>query len=51
LLQPKLVCTGPTRGKKLMMLIVQWKALAIAVKNNRTELRFSGLLVRLRAEN
>jgi exodeoxyribonuclease V alpha subunit len=49
LLQRNLVYTGITRGKKLVVLIGQRKALAIAVKNNRTENRFSGLLARLRA--
>jgi ATP-dependent exoDNAse (exonuclease V) alpha subunit len=38
---------GITRGKKLVVLIGQRKALGIAVKNNRTENRFSGLLARL----
>src|SRR5208283_3377918 len=36
LLQRNLVYTGITRGKKLVMVIGQRKALAIAVKNNRT---------------
>jgi exodeoxyribonuclease V alpha subunit len=47
LLQRNLVYTGITRGKKLVMLIGQRKALGMAVKNNRTENRFSGLLARL----
>jgi exodeoxyribonuclease V alpha subunit len=47
LLQRNLVYTGITRGKNLVVLIGQRKALAIAVKNNRTENRFSGLLARL----
>jgi exodeoxyribonuclease V alpha subunit len=47
LLQRNLVYTGITRGKKLVVLIGQRKALGIAVKNNRTENRFSGLLARL----
>jgi exodeoxyribonuclease V alpha subunit len=49
LLQRNLVYTGITRGKKLVVLIGRRKALAIAVKNNRTENRFSGLLARLTA--
>ena len=49
LLQRNLVYTGITRGKKLVVLIGQPKALAIAVRNNRTERRFSGLLSRLKA--
>jgi exodeoxyribonuclease V alpha subunit len=36
LLQRNLVYTGITRGKKLVVLIGQRKALAMAVKNNRT---------------
>ena len=47
LLQRNLVYTGITRGKKLVVVIGQRKALAIAVGNNRTENRFSGLLARL----
>jgi exodeoxyribonuclease V alpha subunit len=51
LLQRNLVYTGITRGKKLVVLIGQRKALAIAVKNNRTENRFSGLLARLLSQS
>lgn len=47
LLQRNLVYTGITRGKKLVVLIGQRKAMGMAVKNNRTERRFSGLLARL----
>jgi exodeoxyribonuclease V alpha subunit len=46
LLQRNLVYTGITRGKKLVVLVGQRKALGMAVKNNRTENRFSGLLYR-----
>jgi exodeoxyribonuclease V alpha subunit len=49
LLQRNLIYTGITRGKKLVVLIGQRKALAMAVKNNRTENRFSGLLARMLA--
>lgn len=49
LLQRNLVYTGITRGKKLVVLIGQPKALSIAVRNNKTEQRFSGLLARLKA--
>jgi exodeoxyribonuclease V alpha subunit len=49
LLQRNLVYTGVTRGKQLVVLVGQPKALAIALRNNRTERRFSGLLARLRA--
>lgn len=47
LLRRNLVYTGVTRGKKLVVLIGQRKALAMAVKNHRTENRFSDLLARL----
>jgi len=47
-LQRNLVYTGITRGKKPVVLIGQRQALAIAVRNNKTEQRFSGLLARLR---
>jgi exodeoxyribonuclease V alpha subunit len=47
LLQRNLVYTGITRGKKVVVLIGQRKALGMAVRNNRTENRFSGLLARL----
>ena len=36
-----------TRGKKLVVFIGQKKALAMAVRNNQTENRFSGLLERV----
>jgi exodeoxyribonuclease V alpha subunit len=49
LLQRNLVYTGVTRGKRLVVLVGQPKALATAVRNNRTERRFSGLLERLKA--
>ena len=48
LLQRNLVYTGITRGKNLVVLVGQKKALAMAVSNNRTENRFSGLLARLK---
>jgi exodeoxyribonuclease V alpha subunit len=50
LLQRNLVYTGITRGKELVMLIGQARAVSLAVENNRTEQRFSGLLARLRAD-
>jgi len=49
LLQRNLVYTGITRRNKLVVLVGQRKTLAMAVKNNRTENRFSGLLARLLA--
>jgi exodeoxyribonuclease V alpha subunit len=49
LLQRNLIYTGITRARKLVVLIGQPKALAMAIGNNRTDQRFSGLLSRLRA--
>ncbi len=51
LLQRNLVYTGLTRGRRLVVLLGQRKALAIAVRNNPTVSRFSGLLARLRADS
>jgi exodeoxyribonuclease V alpha subunit len=51
LLQRNLVYTGVTRGKRLVVLVGQPKALGLAVRNNRTERRFSGLLARLKARD
>ena len=48
LLQRNLIYTGVTRAKQLVVLIGQPKALSLAVRNNRTQQRFSGLLARLR---
>jgi len=48
LLQRNLIYTAVTRGKQLVVVIGQTKALAAAVKNNRTARRYSGLLSRLR---
>jgi exodeoxyribonuclease V alpha subunit len=47
LLQRNLIYTAVTRGKQLVVLIGQEKALRIAVKNDRTEQRISGLPARL----
>ena len=47
LLQRNLVYTGVTRGRKLVIIIGSRKALAIAVKNNKTEKRFTYLKNRL----
>jgi exodeoxyribonuclease V alpha subunit len=49
LLQRNLIYTGITRGKKLVVVIGQRKALGIAVRNDRPQRRYSGLLVSLRA--
>jgi exodeoxyribonuclease V alpha subunit len=44
LLQRNLIYTGITRGKRLLVLIGQKKALGIAVRNDRPQRRYSGLL-------
>jgi exodeoxyribonuclease V alpha subunit len=43
--QRNLVYTGITRGKKLVVLVGQRKALAMAVRNSRTENRLLVLLL------
>jgi exodeoxyribonuclease V alpha subunit len=50
LLQRNLIYTGITRGKRLLVLIGQKKALAIAVRNDRPQRRYSGLLASLRSD-
>lgn len=47
LLQRNLVYTAVTRGRKLVVLVGTTKALAIAVKNNKTQERFTYLSQRL----
>jgi len=47
LLQRNLIYTGVTRGKKLVLLIGQKKALAMAVRNAKNAHRYSGLKHRL----
>jgi exodeoxyribonuclease V alpha subunit len=47
LLQRNLIYTGITRAKKLVVLIGTKKALAIAIKNNKPQLRFTYLFNRL----
>ena len=47
LLHRNLIYTGITRGRKLVVLIGQKKALAIAVRNDRPQRRYSGLLASL----
>jgi len=49
LLQRNLIYTGITRGKNLVVVIGQKKALGMAVRNDRTQRRYSGLLERLTA--
>ena len=49
LLQRNLLYTGVTRGRRLVVLVGQRKAVAIAVRNQPTQRRHSGLLPRLQA--
>ena len=51
LLQRNLIYTGITRSKRLLVLVGQRKALAIAVRNDRPQRRYSGLLSSLRGEH
>jgi len=51
LLQRNLIYTGVTRGKKLVVIIGTKKALAIGVKNNKTEKRYTYLRYRLAQGN
>jgi exodeoxyribonuclease V alpha subunit len=48
LLQRNLIYTGITRAKKLVVLVGTKKALAIAIKNNKPQMRFTHLLERLK---
>ncbi|MGD0016701.1 MAG: ATP-dependent RecD-like DNA helicase [Verrucomicrobiia bacterium] len=50
LLQRNLLYTAITRGKKLVILIGSKKALAIAVRNNKTAARFTRLQERLKLQ-
>jgi exodeoxyribonuclease V alpha subunit len=50
LLQRNLLYTGVTRGKQLVVIIAQSKALAMAVKNVRSARRMTNLAARLRGE-
>jgi exodeoxyribonuclease V alpha subunit len=47
LLQRNLIYTGVTRGKKLVIIIGQFKALAMAVKNESSMKRLTRLTGRL----
>ncbi|MFB3886104.1 MAG: ATP-dependent RecD-like DNA helicase [Thermodesulfobacteriota bacterium] len=49
LLQRNLIYTGITRARKLVVLIGTKKALAIAIRNNKPQLRFTHLSARLAA--
>jgi exodeoxyribonuclease V alpha subunit len=50
LLQRNLIYTGITRGKRLLVLVGQKKVLGIAVRNDRPQRRYSGLLAGLKGE-
>ena len=50
LLQRNLIYTGITRGRRLVVLVGQRKALAMAVRAQPSRGRFSGLLARLRGD-
>jgi len=47
LLQRNLVYTGVTRGRKLVVMVGMKRALAIAVKNDKTQKRYTHLRERL----
>jgi exodeoxyribonuclease V alpha subunit len=47
LLQRNLIYTAVTRGRKLVVMVGSKKALAIAVKNNKTQMRYTRLSNRL----
>ena len=47
LLQRNLIYTGVTRGKKLVILVGESRALHTAIKNNKTRKRFTRLAQRL----
>lgn len=49
LLQRNLIYTGMTRAKKLVVFVGTKKALAIAIKNNRPQLRYTHLAGRLKS--
>ena len=49
LLQRNLLYTGVTRGKKLCVIIGTKKAMAIAIRNNKTEKRYTLLSERMNA--
>jgi exodeoxyribonuclease V alpha subunit len=49
LLQRNLLYTGITRGKKLVVLVGTNKAVAIAIKNNKPQKRYTLLKERLLA--
>jgi exodeoxyribonuclease V alpha subunit len=50
LLQRNLLYTGVTRAKRLVVLLGDRRAIAIAVKNNRVATRYTGLARRLKGD-
>jgi exodeoxyribonuclease V alpha subunit len=50
MLQRNLLYTGVTRAKKLLVIVGTRKALRIAIRNEKTQKRFTGLERKLRAE-
>lgn len=50
LLQRKVLYTGLTRGKKLVVIIGQKRAFSMAIRNDQSDQRFSGLLSRLQSQ-
>jgi exodeoxyribonuclease V alpha subunit len=50
MLERNLIYTGVTRGKKLVVVIAQPKALAMAVKNQKSNRRLTNLTARLQTE-
>jgi exodeoxyribonuclease V alpha subunit len=48
LLQRNLIYTGITRARRLLVVVGQKKALGIAVRNDQSRKRYSGLLGRLK---
>ncbi|NTW77949.1 MAG: ATP-binding domain-containing protein, partial [Syntrophaceae bacterium] len=49
MLQRNLLYTGVTRGKKLVVMVGTRKAMAIAVRNNKTQKRYTLLKERIRS--
>jgi exodeoxyribonuclease V alpha subunit len=49
MLQRNLIYTGITRAKRLLVIIGQKKALDLAVRNDLSHKRYSGLMSNLRA--
>jgi exodeoxyribonuclease V alpha subunit len=50
LLERNLLYTGVTRGKQLVVIVAQSKALGVAVRTQRSQKRLTNLAARLRQE-